>query len=57
MIGAGIRDVAPAYQTTEIGVIPAEWAVVGVGDLKPFVIVHQWDRVPALAEKIKEIYG
>ena len=31
------NDVPPGYKRTEVGVIPEDWHVVGIGDLNPFV--------------------
>ena len=30
-------ELKPGYKRTEVGVIPEEWKVMQVGDLKPFV--------------------
>lgn len=38
-------------------IITDEGHVLTPSDSKKYVIVHQWDRVPHLAEKIKQLYG
>ncbi|MCX6875288.1 MAG: hypothetical protein NTW21_16000 [Verrucomicrobia bacterium] len=36
-LGLGVPSVPPSYKQTEVGVIPEEWEVARLGDLKPFV--------------------
>lgn len=56
-----VEQYAPLYEDNqpymENGVVYSEQSGAANGDLKPFAVVHQWDRVPYLKDKIEELYG